>query len=153
MVASESGYESRLEIHIDELSMTSSLNDIQLLNAESCRIRGELPSPLKWNGERQWTIAVSARKPVAYMLRDHINMFTDLIKDWTAGPPADYYRFVPTIYVFELHFFQHEVSLYLNDFNIIDRPLLVDENCASYDLTVKELLTLVQHSLSLEAQI
>lgn len=128
MVASDTGYESRLEIHLDELSITSSLNDIQLLSAESCRVRGELPSPLKWNGHRTWTVAVSARKPVAYILRDHINMFTDLAKDWTSGPPTDYNHFLPTKYSFELDLYQYDLSLYGNDFNIIDRPLVLEEN-------------------------
>lgn len=40
MVASSAGYEPSLEIHLDTVSVTSSLNDIRLLEAESCRVRG-----------------------------------------------------------------------------------------------------------------
>jgi hypothetical protein len=55
-------------------------------------------------------------------------MFTDLGKDWAAGPPSDYYRFVPTLYVVELELHHYELNLYVNDHNIIDKPLIRDEN-------------------------
>ncbi|KAJ7462379.1 hypothetical protein B0H11DRAFT_1923358 [Mycena galericulata] len=128
MVAGASGYESVVEIHLDTVAITSSLNDIRLVSAESCRIRGELPSPLQWNAQRTWKIGISLRLPVLYILRDHINMFTDLGKDWAAGPPSDYYRFVPTLYAVELELHHFELNLYVNDHNIIDKPLIKDEN-------------------------
>jgi len=65
---------------------------------------------------------------VIYILRDQINMFTDLGKDWVSGPPTDYCRFVPTVYVFELDMHQFELNFYVNDQNIIDKPLIRDEN-------------------------
>lgn len=136
MVATASGYDSRLEVHLDDISVTSSLNDIRLIIAESCRVRGELPSPLKWNSERQWTFGVSLRQPTIYLLRDHINMFTDLAKDWTSGPPNDYERFIPMNYVFELEMYHFEMNLYVNDHNIIDKPLVKDENCKWLSLSV-----------------
>lgn len=55
-------------------------------------------------------------------------MFTDLGKDWAAGPPSDYYRFVPTVYVAELDLHHYELNLYVNDNNIIDKPLIKEEN-------------------------
>ncbi|KAJ6586994.1 hypothetical protein DFH09DRAFT_241649 [Mycena vulgaris] len=128
MVAGASGYESVVEAHLDTVAITSSLNDIRLVSAESCRIRGELPSPLQWNAQRTWKIGISLRLPVLYILRDHINMFTDLGKDWAAGPPSDYHRFVPTLYVVELELHHFELNLYVNDHNIIDKPLIRDEN-------------------------
>ncbi|KAJ7084454.1 hypothetical protein B0H15DRAFT_940059 [Mycena belliarum] len=128
MVAGALGYESVLEVHLDTVAITSSLNDIRLVSAESCRIRGELPSPLQWNARRTWKIGISLRLPVLYILRDHINMFTDLAKDWTAGPPSDHHRFVPTSYAVELELHHFELNLYVNDHNIIDKPSIRDEN-------------------------
>lgn len=128
MVAGSAGYEPTLEVHLDTVAITSSLNDIRLVSAESCRVRCELPSPLRWNQERTWDIAVFLRQPVLYLLRDHINMFTDLGKDWTSGPPTDYQKFVPMIYRFKLEMHHYELNLYANDQNIIDKPLLRDEN-------------------------
>lgn len=39
MVASARGYEPTLNIHLDTVTVTSSLNDIRLLRAESCVVR------------------------------------------------------------------------------------------------------------------
>ncbi|KAF7315604.1 hypothetical protein MIND_00075800 [Mycena indigotica] len=128
MIAGPAGYESVLEVHLDTVAVTSSLNDIQLVSAESCRIRGDLPSPLEWNALRTWKFGISLRLPVLYLLRDHINMFTDLAKDWASGPPSDYHRFVPTKYTVELDLHHYELNLYVNDNNIIDKPLIKEEN-------------------------
>ncbi|KAJ7647262.1 hypothetical protein FB45DRAFT_987066 [Roridomyces roridus] len=128
MVASPSGYEAVVEVHLDTVAVTSSLNDIGLVSAESCRIRGELPSPLRWDARRTWNIGIFLRQPVLYLLRDHINMFTDLGKDWASGPPSDYHRFVPTVYHVDLELHHFELNLYVNDNNIIDKPLVKDEN-------------------------
>lgn len=55
-------------------------------------------------------------------------MFTDLGKDWVSGPPSDYHRFVPAIYMVELDMHHYEINLYANDHNIIDKPLIKEEN-------------------------
>ncbi|KAF7288717.1 hypothetical protein HMN09_01377700 [Mycena chlorophos] len=128
MVAGPTGYESVLEVHLDTVAVTSSLNDIQLVSAESCRIRGDLPSPLQWNVVRTWKFGISLRLPVLYLLRDHINMFTDLAKDWASGPPSDWHRFVPMKYTVEVDLHHYELNLYVNDNNIIDKPLIKEEN-------------------------
>ncbi|KAH9929533.1 uncharacterized protein BXZ73DRAFT_47994 [Epithele typhae] len=128
MIASTNGYLSMLEVHLDTVTMTSSLNDIRLLSAETCRIRSHLPAPLKWNGSRQWTFAISLRQPCFYLLRDHINMFADLGKDWVSGPPGDLNTFIPMIYVIDLDMHNYSINLYVNDHNIIDKPLIKEEN-------------------------
>lgn len=38
MTSGPSGYESTLEIHLDAVSLTSSVDDIRLISAESCRV-------------------------------------------------------------------------------------------------------------------
>ncbi|KAI0958666.1 hypothetical protein AcV7_004416 [Taiwanofungus camphoratus] len=128
MIAGPVGYEPILEVHLDTVTVTSSLNDIRLVTAESCRVRSHLPSPLKWNGERQWTFAVSLRQTSLFLLRDHINMLTDLGKDWSAGPPSDYHRFIPMLYAVDLDMHNYEINAYVNDHNIIDKPLIKEDN-------------------------
>ncbi|KAG2036116.1 hypothetical protein BDR03DRAFT_898980 [Suillus americanus] len=128
MVTGPDGYEPRLEVHLDTVSVTSSLNDIKLIAAESCRVHASFPSPLVWNAERRWSFSISLRQPVIYLLRDHVNMFTDLTRDWTFGPPTERNLFVPTIYALELDLHQFELNLYANDQNIIDKPLVKGEN-------------------------
>ncbi|KZT28945.1 hypothetical protein NEOLEDRAFT_1057065 [Neolentinus lepideus HHB14362 ss-1] len=128
MVVRPTGYETQVEVHLDDIAVTSTLNDIRLLQAESCRVRCELPTPLPWNAERQWSFNVSLRQPVFYLIRDHINMFTDLAKDWSSGPPSDYNRFIPMHYTAKVDLHNYEINTYVNDHNIIDKPLLREEN-------------------------
>ncbi|KAG6832605.1 hypothetical protein H0H92_014441 [Tricholoma furcatifolium] len=128
MVASSSGYRPVLEVHLDTVVITSSLNDMQMVTSESCRIHCEMPTPLRWNQEREWITTLAFRQPVLYLIRDHINMFIDLGKDWTTGPPSDYQRFIPMIYTFEMTLHHYALNLYVNDHNIIDKPLIHDEN-------------------------
>ncbi|KAL4073990.1 hypothetical protein J3A83DRAFT_4507268, partial [Scleroderma citrinum] len=128
MVIGPDGYESRLEVHLDSIQVTSSLNDSKLVTAESCRVHAALPAALRWNAERKWTFTVLLRQPVISLLRDHINMFMDLSRDWTSGPPAEWHQFVPIVYLLEVDLFHFELKLYANDQNIIDKPLIKDEN-------------------------
>lgn len=92
------------------------------------QVRCDLPSPLRWNAERTWSISVSLNQPILYLLRDHINMFIDLGKDWTTGPPTDYQRFIPMIYATSIDLRHCELNMYANDHNILDKPLIRDEN-------------------------
>jgi hypothetical protein len=43
MVADSAGYEPTLEVHLDTVAITSSLNDIRLVSAESCRVSSSHP--------------------------------------------------------------------------------------------------------------
>lgn len=128
MVVQPTGYQPSLEVHLDTVTVTSSLNDIRLVTAESCRLRGQLPAPLKWNGERQWTFTVSLRQAALFLLRDHITMLTDVGKDWSSGPPTDYHRHVPMLYAVDLDMQYYEINMYVNDHNIIDKPLIKEDN-------------------------
>lgn len=146
MVSTAQGYNAGLDIFMDSIQVTSSLNDIRLLEAESCSVCGKLfmlerlliifdeqissllPSPLQWNRERSWDFNVSLDRPVLYIIRDHVNMLTDLGKDWSSGPPSNFNTFVPIIYSLNLNFHNFELNLYANDHNIIDRPLDSREN-------------------------
>ena len=55
-------------------------------------------------------------------------MFTDLGKDWSSGPPTDYNLFTPMIYVIDLDMHNYAINLYVNDHNIIDKPLIKEDN-------------------------
>jgi hypothetical protein len=92
-----------------------------------------MPSPLAWRSMRQWDFSVFLRQPVLYLIRDHINMFADLGKDWASGPPADFQTWVPMIYSVNLELRNLELNLYANDLNIIDKPLVKDDNSELYE--------------------
>ncbi|KAL6305048.1 hypothetical protein BKA93DRAFT_731948 [Sparassis latifolia] len=128
MVAGPSGYDSFSEVHLDTVTVTSSLNDIRLITADSCRLQCHLPSPVKWNDERKWTFTVSLRQTSLFLLRDHVNMLTDLSKDWSTGPPSGYYRYIPMLYAIDIKLHNYELNFYVNDHNIIDKPLIKEDN-------------------------
>ncbi|KAI5121559.1 hypothetical protein M0805_000740 [Coniferiporia weirii] len=128
MIATTQGYTAELELFMNNISITSSLNDIRLLEADSCSISSYLPSPLSWDSERSWDFDVELNRPILYLIRDHINMLADLGKDWSSGPPSDFNTFVPITYSLGLTFYEYELNLYANDHNIIDRPLEKKEN-------------------------
>ncbi|KAI6157760.1 hypothetical protein BKA82DRAFT_130576 [Pisolithus tinctorius] len=128
MVIGPEGYESRLEVHLDTVQLNSSLNESRIIFAESCRVHAALPAPIQWNAERKWSFTVLLRQPVISPLRDHINMVVDLLRDWTSAPPTEWYQFIPTVYVFEVDLFHFDLNLYANDQNIVDKPLVKDDN-------------------------
>ncbi|KAF8325178.1 uncharacterized protein EI90DRAFT_3157032 [Cantharellus anzutake] len=128
MVASESGYDNFLQIHADKLTVISSVNQSRFLFAESCRILCEMPAPLQWDGRREWVFDVSLSKSTIYLLRDHITLLTDMAKDWSMGPPAEHAKFVPMIYILKLALHDFQLRLNVNDYNVIDFPLVDRQN-------------------------
>jgi hypothetical protein len=90
-----------------------------------------MPSPLAWKAPRQWDFAITLRAPSIHLLRDHINMFTDLAKDWSSGPAAAFNVWIPMSYRIHLTLWRYRLNLYANDLNIVDTPLLKDSNGAS----------------------
>lgn len=55
-------------------------------------------------------------------------MLSDLGRDWASGPPGDYHRFIPMLYAVEVDLQAYELNTYVNDQNIIDKPLIREEN-------------------------
>lgn len=45
MVTGPAGYEATVEVHLDTMTATSSLNDIRLVTSESCRVSAFAPQP------------------------------------------------------------------------------------------------------------
>ncbi|GJN87915.1 hypothetical protein Rhopal_000870-T1 [Rhodotorula paludigena] len=128
MVATNAGYDTLLELHLDDLNVASSVNHETFLHADACRVHCGLPSPLVWDERRTWTITTKIARPDISLLRDHITLFTDVAKDWTSGPPGDYDHFVPFLYEMHLEVTDYAIQLYLNDHNIINNPTAVEDN-------------------------
>lgn len=103
-------------------------SNLVCFSLHSLQLSTLMPSPLDWDSERTWTFDLVLNRPVFFLIRDHINMFTDLGKDWASGPPSDYNTFVPVLYGINLIFNDFDLNFYANDHNIIDRPLDRKEN-------------------------
>ncbi|CAE6416310.1 unnamed protein product [Rhizoctonia solani] len=136
MVASVEGYTAILEADLKTVAASSSVNQVEFLRAGRCTIRATMPTPHKWNDERKWDVQVGLAKPSIKLLRDHINLVSDIVKDWASIPPPpdsmedakqlateEYNRFVPIVYSLGVTLENYRLDLYANDHNIIDWPL------------------------------
>ncbi len=141
MVATLDGYIAELDLNLGDVLISSSLNDMTIIDAQSYKVRActmrdylcltipcyklasRLPSPLTWDEERTWDFHMIFNDTSSNLIRDQINLFTDLGKDWSSGPPSDFNTFVPTIYGVSLSFQGgYDINLFANDHNVIDRP-------------------------------
>jgi hypothetical protein len=142
MVASREGFQSVIEVDLKMLTAFSSVNQVEFLRADRCTVRATMPSPHRWSAERTWNVQVNLAKPNIKLLRDHVNLLTDVIKDWTSSSSLDspgeatkklnaeeYERFVPTVYALGVALENYRLDLYANDHNIVDWPLSHVDNC------------------------
>ncbi|KAF0369743.1 fermentation associated protein [Gigaspora margarita] len=128
MVLTDKGYSNNLIINFEDLDMQTSVNDSRFIKAEKCEIKCDLPSPLVWNQSRTWEFDIYFMEAEIFLLRDHITLFQDLIKDWTSGPSPDKLHFIPIKYKFNPRFTNFKLYLYVNEHNIINDPTDIGEN-------------------------
>lgn len=95
-----------------------------------------MPAPLQWDAPRRWNFDISFGTPTVYLLRDHVTLITDLIGDWTTGPPSDFDTFIPMTYGFKFSLKDYRINLYLNDHNVVDHPLSDGRNSACFRSSV-----------------
>ena len=128
LVARQGGYRNQLDIDIRGPKMSSSVNHGLLLSAQEAVISCDLSYPLGWSDLRRWVIALDSSGLELFLLRDHIFLLTDIIDDWTVGPPGDFHTFVPFTYQMDLRFTGFNLHFNANDSNIINSPASVEEN-------------------------
>ncbi|KAL8920220.1 MAG: hypothetical protein Q9208_006385 [Pyrenodesmia sp. 3 TL-2023] len=128
LVARQSGYRNLLDLDVRAPEMSSSVNHGLLLSAKKAFISCDLSNPLPWSAMRQWAVNVDCSGLELFLLRDHIFLFTDMISDWTTGPPGDFYTFVPFVYTMNLGFADFNLHLNANDSNVVNNPASMEEN-------------------------
>ena len=128
MVASGIGFRSKLELDIVTPEISSSVNHGLLLRSKAQTISCDLSTPLEWNAQRNWLFDITSYELELFILRDHVFLLTDLVNDWTAGPPGDFHTFVPFHYSLQLQLPNFQIYLNANDSNIINDPSNVDDN-------------------------
>ncbi|KAK0672578.1 hypothetical protein QBC41DRAFT_243320 [Cercophora samala] len=128
MTAGSSGYCSSLDVDFPSTEISSSINHEVLWKSGRQRISCDLSTPLRWNSLRQWHFNIASDDLSLFLLRDHIFLLTDLVDDWTTGPPADYMVFTPFKYHLNLQLQNVRIFLNLNDANIINSPTDLDDN-------------------------
>ena len=128
LVGDERGFKNRLDLDLRGVEVSSSVNHGLLLRSAIQSISCDLSTPLKWNSLHRWRIDVSSDGLELFLLRDHIYLLTDLITDWGAGPPSDYFTFTPFEYLISFHLSNFNINLNVNDSNIINDPADMDDN-------------------------
>jgi hypothetical protein len=128
MVASQQGFNNKLDVDIASVEITSSVNHGLLWRSGAIGLDCDLSNPTSWNSLRKWTFNISCRDLELFLLRDHLFLLTDLVADWGSGPPADYFTFLPFQYLLNVDFTDFKLYLNTNDSNIINNPSELDEN-------------------------
>ncbi|ODN76792.1 hypothetical protein L202_05394 [Cryptococcus amylolentus CBS 6039] len=128
-IATSRGYESMLVLHLDQLAISSSVNLDTFIRSKTCKLSMAMPTPLRWNAQRDWGMDVAFDSPAISILRDHVTLISDLAKDWSSGTTGgDYHHFVPCHYNFRVSLINYAFHLYINDYNIVDAPGSRDSN-------------------------
>jgi hypothetical protein len=91
-----------------------------------------MPTPLRWNAQRDWGLDLTFDEPDIILLRDHVTLISDLSRDWSSGQTGDFHHFVPNHYNFRITLLNYALHLYLNDFNLVDSPRERDANGELY---------------------
>lgn len=128
MVAGPHGFSSSLALDFPRTEISSSINHELLWRSGKQRISCDLSTPLKWNALRQWKFDITTDDLELFILRDHVFLLTDLVNDWSSGPPAEYLTFTPFKYLLDLHFRNLVLYLNVNDGNIINKPTDLEDN-------------------------
>lgn len=87
-----------------------------------------MPAPLEWNGFRCWDIKIVPKKPTIFLLRDHVFLLQDLVKDWGSTPPADLLHFCPIVYQIQCILENPTIYLCVNEHNVINNPNSIEDN-------------------------
>ena len=128
LVVGAEGYKNSVYLDLKGLEMSSSVNHGLLWRSKSQVISCDLSNPLGWNSLRRWHIDIQDNGLELFILRDHLFLLTDLINDWTSGPPGNFHTFVPFEYSISLNFADFKLYLNANDSNIVSNPSDLDDN-------------------------
>ncbi|KAK7432669.1 Macrophage colony-stimulating factor 1 receptor [Neonectria magnoliae] len=128
MLASPTGYSTNLDVNLPSSELWSSVNHDLLWRSGAQRLNCDLSNPISWNGLRNWYFNIHSDKMELFILRDHIFLLTDLVDDWTNGPPPDYLVFTPFKYHINLTLQSLKLYLNVNEANIIDKATAIEAN-------------------------
>ncbi|KAK8844716.1 hypothetical protein IAR55_006566 [Kwoniella newhampshirensis] len=102
---------------------------LRIPTREPSKLSMMMPTPLRWNAQRDWGMDVTLDTPSISLLRDHVTLISDLAKDWSSGTTTgDYHHFVPMHYNFRVSLINYAFHMYINDYNIVDAPWSRDSN-------------------------
>ena len=104
MVPGKCGWANKLNLDLKTPEVRSSVNHGLFWKADNQSLACDLPGPLKWNAKHTSRFDVLSRGLKLFILREHITLLTDLIGDWSSGPPTEYSTLTPFTYEIGLRF-------------------------------------------------
>ncbi|KAI7863888.1 hypothetical protein BDF14DRAFT_1972429 [Spinellus fusiger] len=127
-VFGKDGIVPTLDVSLKDADITTSVNYASLLQASNFEIHIDMNTPLEWNIHRVWDIKATVNHPRIFLLRDHIFLFQDAIKDLSSVSCIDPLRFIPITYTFHLEMNDPLIYLCVNENNVISNPNSIDDN-------------------------
>ncbi|ORX46568.1 hypothetical protein DM01DRAFT_1364417 [Hesseltinella vesiculosa] len=127
-VLDERGCTSTVEIDLKKIEVATSVNFANFVQANRFKMTVEMPAPLVWNEHREWKFTGALKRPEIFLLRDHVILFQDLVKDWTSGPTVDLAHFTPITYSIDVSIPDPKIYLCINEHNIINYPNSTEDN-------------------------
>ncbi|CAO3610069.1 unnamed protein product [Mucor hiemalis] len=124
----ENGFVNAIDIVLKEVDITTSVNYASFIQSNRIEIKIKMPAPLQWNGYRQWDFKIASKRPVIFLLRDHVYLIQDIVKDWTSSPPADLLHFMPITYTLNFNLENPQIYLCVNEHNVINNPNSIEDN-------------------------
>ncbi|KAI9251058.1 hypothetical protein BY458DRAFT_559573 [Sporodiniella umbellata] len=128
MVYSSEGISNTVDVVLKDTDISTSVNYASLVLSHRIEIQCRMPAPLQWNGFRQWGFKIVPKRATLFLLRDHIYLLQDLVKDWGSGPPPDLLYFTPITYQLEFLLEHPTIYLCVNEHNVINNPNSIEDN-------------------------
>lgn len=122
------GSRNKLDVNLSELEVRTSVTHDILFSADTHYIGGDISFPLKWNAECIWNFDMKSKNGQLFLLGEHITLFTDLVSDFSSGPPTKHEYFRPFVYNLLSQIEGYQIYLNANDGNVFDSPLDFDSN-------------------------
>uniref|UniRef100_A0A0D2XQM9 Protein CSF1 n=1 Tax=Fusarium oxysporum (strain Fo5176) TaxID=660025 RepID=A0A0D2XQM9_FUSOF len=113
MLASPTGYTTKLDVDLPSSELWSSVNHDLLWRSGAQIISCDLSNPLAWNSLRNWHFNIISSKMELFMLRDHIFLLTDLLY----------------LNVNEANIIDKATVIEDNTYLILSSPCLIAESC------------------------
>ncbi|KAG7721065.1 hypothetical protein KL949_000797 [Ogataea haglerorum] len=126
--STESGWANKFHVDLNNPVISSSVNHEIFFKAMKHTINADVGYPLQWNGPATWSFQNRSTNAELYLLREHIELLTDMFGDFSSGNPTPYELFRPFFYKINWKVYNYNISLNLNEKNIVSHPLDYNDN-------------------------
>ncbi|KAG7819131.1 hypothetical protein KL928_002999 [Ogataea angusta] len=126
--SAESGWANKFHVDFNNPVISSSVNHQIFFKAMKHSINADVGYPLQWNGPATWIFQNRSTNAELYLLREHIELLTDMFGDFSSGYPTPYELFRPFFYKINWKVYNYNISLNLNEKNIVSHPLDYNDN-------------------------